>query len=130
MKSEPDNLRSIEMNRAEKLCDEQERRVNEFIKSCGGEDKSEIEDAWLKYLEENLQFPFAAEIIDEPGPLEVGDIIKVTGIEGVFDLYDIVVNARMGKKKYSFPLCLLEVVEKTGRNYQLLDDYNLWFSNR
>jgi len=91
------------MNRAEKLCDEQERRVNEFIKSCGGEDKSEIEDAWLKYLEENLQFPFAAEIIDEPGPLEVGDIIKVTGIEGVFDLYDIVVNARMGKKSIHFP---------------------------
>ena len=86
--------------------------------------------AWCKYLEENLQFPFEAEIIDEPGPLEVGDVIKVTGIDGVFDLYGIVVNARMGRKKYSFPLCLLELVEKTSRNYQLVDDYNLWFSNR
>jgi len=130
VKSEPDNLRSIEMNRAVKLYDEQERRVNEFIKNCGGKNDSKIEDAWCKYLEENLQFPFEAEIIDEPGPLEVGDVIKVTGIDGVFDLYGIVVNARMGRKKYSFPLCLFELVEKTSRNYQLVDDYNLWFSNR
>ena len=130
VKSEPNNLRSIEMKRSEKLYDEQERRVNEFVKNCGGNNDSEIEDAWCKYLEENLQFPFEAEIIDEPSPLEVRDIIKVTGIDDVFDLYGIVVNARMGRKKYPFPLCLLELVEKTSRNYQLVDDYNLWFSNR
>ena len=130
VKSEPDNLRSIEMNRAVKLYDEQERRVNEFVKNCGGKNDSEIEDAWCKHLEENLHFPFEAEIIDESGPLEVGDIIKVTGIDDVFDLYGIVVNARVGRKKYPFPLCLLELVEKTSRNYQLVDDYNLWFSNR
>lgn len=95
VKSEPDNLRSLVIKRSEKLYHEQERRVNEFIKRCGGKDDSANEDAWCKYLEENLQFPFEAEIIDEPGPLEVGDIIKVTGIDGVFDLYGIVVNARM-----------------------------------
>lgn len=130
VKLDPDNLRSIEMKRSEKLYDEQERRVNQFVKNCGGKNDSEIEDAWCKYLEENLQFPFEAEIIDEPGPLEVGDIIKVKGIDGVFDLYGIVVNARMGRKKYPFPLCLLELVEKSSRNHQLVDDYNLWFSNR
>lgn len=96
---EPNNLRSIEVKRSEKLFNEQERRVNEFIKSCGSKDDSDIEDAWCKYLEENLQFPFEAEIIDEPGPLEVGDIIKVTEIDDVFDLYGIVVNAKMGRKK-------------------------------
>ena len=87
-------------------------RVNESIKSRG-KSKLKTADAWCKHLEKNLQFPFAAEIIDEPGPLEVGDIIKVTGIDDVFDLYGIVVNARMGRKKYPFPLCLLELVEKT-----------------
>ena len=130
VKSEPDNLRSIEMKRSEKLYDEQECRVNEFVKNCGGKNDSRIEDAWCKYLEENLQFPFEAEIIDEPGPLEVGDIIKVTGIDNINDLYGIVVNARKGRKKYPFPLCLLESVEKASRNHQLVDDYNLWFSNR
>lgn len=94
------------------------------------EEQLKTADAWCKHLEENLQFPFAAEIIDEPGPFEVGDIIKVNGIDGVFDLYGIVVKARIGRKQYSFPLCLLELVEKDSENYQLVDDYNLWFSNR
>ena len=127
---EPDNLRSIEIKRSENNYNEQERRVNEFIIRCGGMDDSKIEVAWCEYLEENLQFPFSAEIIDDSGPLEVGDIIKVTDIEGIFDLYGIVVNARLGRNKYSFPLCLLELVEKNSKNYQLVDDYNLWFSNR
>lgn len=42
-----------------KLYDEQERRVNEFIKSCG-KGKTKIEEAWCKYLEENnIRFPYA-----------------------------------------------------------------------
>lgn len=116
--------------RYEKLYNEQERRINQFIESCRSKDNSDIEDAWCEYLEENLQFPFEARIIDEPEPLEIGDIIKVTGIDGVYDLYGIVVIARKGRKKYWYSLCLLELVEKGGKNYQLVDDYNLWFSNR
>ncbi|KJR45583.1 hypothetical protein UF75_4018 [Desulfosporosinus sp. I2] len=130
VKASPDNLRSIEMKRAEKLYEEQERRVDEFVRNCGGEDNLEIEEAWQKYLENHLQFPFEAEIIDDPGPLKVGDIIKVTAIEGVFGLYGIVVKARRGRKQYSFPICLLEPVEKESNNYQLVDDYNFWFCNR
>ncbi|KJR44483.1 hypothetical protein UF75_5132 [Desulfosporosinus sp. I2] len=87
-------------------------------------------EAWQKYLENHLQFPFEAEIVDDPGPLKVGDIIKVTAIEGVFDLYGIVVKARMGRKQYSFPICLLEPVEKESKNYQLVDEYNFWFCNQ
>lgn len=90
----------------------------------------DIDEFWYNYLKEKLQFPFEAEIIDEPGPLEIGDIIKVTAIEVVFDLYGIVVKARKARKQYSFPLCLLELVEKNSNNYQLVDDYNFWFCNR
>jgi len=75
-----------EMKRAEKLYEEQERRVDAFIKKCGSEYDMEIEEAWQNYLEDHLQFPFEAEIVDDPGPLEVGDIIKVTAIEGSDDL--------------------------------------------
>ena len=32
-------------------------------------------------------------------------------------------------KQYMFFLCLLELVEKDSKNYQLVHDYNLWFSN-
>lgn len=130
VKATPDNLRSIEIKRAEKLYEEQQRRVDEFVKNCGCKGDLEITEAWQKYLEEHIQFPFGAEIVDDPGPLKVGDIIKVTAIEGVFDLYGIVVKARMGRKQYSFPICLLEPVEKESKNYQLVEDYNVWFSNR
>lgn len=130
VKSSPDNLRSIEMKRAEKLYEEQERRVDEFVRKCGGEDDMEIEEAWQNYLEDHLQFPFEAEIVDDPGPLEVGDIIKVTAIEGSDDLHGIIVKVKMGRKQYSFPLCLLETVEKGSKNHQLVDDYNFWFCNR
>ena len=130
VKASPDNLRSIEMKRTEKLYEEQERRVDEFVRNSGAEDDLEIAEAWQIHLEDHLQLPFEAEIVDDPGPLEVGDIIKVTAIDGVFDLYGIIVKARVGRKQYSFPLCLLEPVEKEGENYQLVDDYNFWFSNR
>ena len=130
VKASPDNLRSLEMEHAEKLYEEQERRVDEFVRKCGGEDDLEIEEAWQNYLEDQLQFPFEAEIVDDPEPLEVGDIVKVTAIEGADDLYGIIVKARMGRKQYSFPLCLLEPVGKESENYQMVDDYNFWFSNR
>ena len=126
----PNNLRSIEIKRAEKLYEEQERRVNEFVRNCGRKNDLKIEEAWQKFLEDHLHFPFEAEIMDEPGPLKVGDIIKVISIDGVFDLYGIVIKAKIGRKQYSFPLCLLEAVEKDSENYQLIDDYNFWFSNR
>lgn len=130
VKASPNNLCSMEMKRIEKLYEEQERRVDEFVRNSGAEDDLEIAEAWQKYLEEHLQLPFEAEIVDDHGPLEVGDIIKVTAIDGVFDLYGIVIKARVGRKQYSFPLCLLEPVEKESKNYQLVDDYNFWFSNR
>lgn len=130
MKASPDNIRSIEMKRAEKLYEEQELRVEEFVRKFGSEDDMEIEEAWQNYLEDHLQFPFEAEIIDEPEPLEIGDVIKVTAIDGYDDLHGIIVKARLGRKQYSFPICLLEPVEKVSKNYQLVDDYNFWFCNR
>lgn len=130
IESDMDNVTSIEMKRAEKLYDEQERRVEKLIMSWEIEDDSEIEDAWCTHLEKNLQFPFEAEIIDEPGSFKLGDVLAVKAIEGVFDLYGIIVKVKMGRKQSSFPLCLLELMEKDTKNYQLVDDYIFWFYNR
>lgn len=130
VKSFPDNIRSIEMKRAEKLYEEQKQRVDEFVRNSSVEDDIETEEAWQNYLGEHLQFPFEAEIVEQPGPLEVGDIIKVIAIEGADDLYGIIVKIKMGRKQYLFPLCLLEPVEKENNNYRLVDDYNFWFCNR
>lgn len=82
MKTSSDKLCSIEMKPSEKRYEEQEQRVDEFVRKYGDEDDMEIEEAWQDYLEDHLQFPFEAKIVDAPGPLEVGDIIKVTAIRG------------------------------------------------
>jgi hypothetical protein len=34
------------------------------------------------------------------------------------------------KKKYEFPLCDLEVIDKTRTDFQLIEDYGTWFANR
>lgn len=130
VKSTPSNVISLEMKRTEKLYEEQEQRVNNLLNNCGSKSSRKAENTWNNYLKENLQFPFEAEIIDDPYPLNVGDILKVTAIEGFFDLYGIIVKARMGRKQYSFPLCLLELIDKDSKNYELVDDYNFWFCNR
>ncbi|MBW6536853.1 MAG: calcium-binding protein [Mariniphaga sp.] len=36
----------------------------------------------------------------------------------------------LGKKVYGFPLCNLKVTDKNSPNYQLIDDYQVWFANR
>jgi len=130
VKSDVDNISSLEIKRKEKFYDMQEKRVGNFIRNSGYEDDADIQKYWCDYLKEKLQFPFQAEIIDDSSSLEIGDILKVAAIEGAFDLYGIVVKARKGRREYSFPLCLIQAVEENSDNYQLVDDYNFWFCNR
>ncbi len=88
--------------------------------------------AWGKYLKSALSFPFDAEVseLQEGGPLQAGDKVKVLGIGLVDDLYGVIVDVRLGRRKYALPLCDLEVVDKKSPNYQPVQDYCVWFANR
>ena len=79
-----------------------------------------------------LQFPFEAEVFEwqEEGPLQEGDKVKVVSIYEDDDIYGILVSLRHGRKKYEFPLCDLEVLDKSSANYQPVKDYAIWFANR
>jgi len=37
---------------------------------------------------------------------------------------------RVGHRKYVFPLCDLKAVDENSPNFQLTDDYAIWFANR
>ncbi|MCD2345866.1 calcium-binding protein [Clostridium guangxiense] len=65
VKSDIDNISSLEMKRHEKLYDMQEKRVESFIRNSGYEDDAAIQEYWCDYLKEKLQFPFEAKIIDD-----------------------------------------------------------------
>jgi hypothetical protein len=89
-------------------------------------------DAWDEYLTQHLTFPFEAEVAEfqERGHLLAGDHVQVLRISAAEDLYGILVRLRARRGEYDFPLCDLEVVDKASPNYQMVDDYAVWFANR
>lgn len=87
---------------------------------------------WSDYLEKNLNFPIVA-IVDETddyGPVKEGAKMLIKSLPHLEDLRGIIAEIRLGRSKYAFPLCDLEVVDKTSPDYQLIDDYRVWFANR
>jgi hypothetical protein len=91
----------------------------------------EVTERWGEYLEHNLFFPFEA-IVDEwqeRGPLRSEDKVNVKKISLVDDFYGIIVELRLGRKKYDCPLCELAVKDKQSSNAQLIQDYRVWFAN-
>jgi len=86
-------------------------------------------DAWLDYLEKELSFPFNASIQDsENFELKWKDIVNVKQIEDFADMYGILLEIRKGRKKFIFPLCDLEVVEKQSRNRFIIDAFLEWWT--
>jgi hypothetical protein len=111
---------------------EEGQRIQQVLADVDADDEMATLEAWEDYLEENLTFPFAAEIDEwqEIGPLQAGDRVKVTGIGLVDDLYGIIVDVRHERRKYAFPLCDLAVVDEDSPNHQIVADYRVWFANR
>lgn len=111
---------------------EQGRRISQVLDSVDPEDEVDGLYAWEEYLEDHLVFPFEAEVYEpqDRGPLQAGDRLKVTGIGMVDDLYGIIVDVRLGRRKYAFHLCDLDVVDERLPNHRLVKDYRVWFANR
>jgi len=111
---------------------EEGRRINEILAGVDPDDEMALLYAWEHHLNEHLNFPFEAEVAEfqERGPLQAGDRVKVTGINLVDDLYGVIVDLSVGRRKYAFPLCDLEVTDARSPNDQLVQDYAVWFANR
>lgn len=107
-------------------------RIQAVLEDVDEDDPSAVFAAWANYLEENLTFPFEAEVAEyqERGPLQEGDRFWVHRISLVDDSYGIIVAGQDPRRSYDFPLCDLDVVDEDSANYQVVDDYATWFSNR
>lgn len=108
------------------------RRIEKILESVDGDDRMGALEAWKHHLEENLTFPFDAEVSEyqEKGQLRTGDKVSVKKISLSDDFHGIIVELRRGRKKYYFPLCDLEVVNKDSINHQHVKNYCVWFANR
>ena len=111
---------------------EEGKRIDAVLNRKDGEDEFSAFEAWEKYLTEVLDFPFKAVIArpQEKGQLQSGNKVKVWGTEGSEDLYGIIMNVHLGRRKHACPLCELEVMDKSSTNYQPIEDYKTWFANR
>jgi hypothetical protein len=110
----------------------QGQRIQQVLHAVDEDDELEAFEAWQEYLEAHLKLPLEAVVSEsqERGPLQSGDRVKVTGFEGVEDLYGVLVNIKVGRSAYVFPLCDLKAADKKSPNYELIDDYAVWFANR
>ncbi len=106
--------------------------ISELLGPLGDCSNTDCLDAWEKYLGEKLTFPFKATREEQVrrGPVEVGEIVEVIGIDFIDDIYGIYVKVKLAQRTYSIPLCDLEATKSSSSNYQALKDYVVWFANR
>lgn len=114
------------------MFDEQDKRIEKILGEVDEDDAIEIMETWAKYLRDKLVFPFEGEIVEpqEGGYLKPGNRLTVIGIEDFDDLYGVIAGVTYKKRRYSLPLCDLEVVDKDSENFTPVDDYSMWFANR
>jgi len=111
---------------------EQGKRIQAILDKAEDSGEWAAFEAWEEYFEQVLGYPFEAKVSEwqERGPLRTEDEVKVLGTEGIEDLYGILVSLRRERRKYVFPLCDLEVKDKSSTYYQPVKDYVVWFANR
>lgn len=87
---------------------------------------------WEEYLQENLTFPFVAEVVeaDFRNQHKIGMTFKVTEIQDTDDFYGVIVKGRKRISRMNHALCDLEVVDMENPNYLPVRAYVVWFANR
>ncbi len=133
--------------------DKQDERISAIF---GGEIPNVTEESlstYLIYLKEHLELPCELIGIEDfdweeyymlgPGDQKEYERLKKT-MPSYTDKYDllsladevdgwvgILVNVKRvsDKKKFTLPLAELEATDERSKNYQLLDDYSVWFVN-
>jgi len=96
---------------------------------------------WMKWLGENLVFPFTVKRIADDGgayftntakheSFRLGHTMKVLNLICEDDLYGVIVKVREGRRVGSVPLCELKVIPEDDRNFLAVNEYVVWFANR
>jgi len=107
-------------------------RISNVLEGLNPKDEMKCLRAWDQYLERELSFPIQA-IVSESADnwiINSGDIVQITLLSEIVDMYGILATIRLNQKSFEYPLCDLEVMDKKAKNHQLIQDYCVWFANR
>jgi len=115
------------------FLDEEGERIQEVLRGIKRNDDLAAFKAWNKYLHKVLALPFegeVSEIQEGRSPISAGDRVTIQDFEDSEDIYGLMANIKTKRGVFNIPLCDLIAIDQDSSNYQPLNDYNLWFSNR
>ncbi|MDM8566965.1 calcium-binding protein [Candidatus Halobeggiatoa sp. HSG11] len=106
-----------------------ERIDYEIIVDCYDEHEQGM--GWITYLEENMEFPFKARIIEKSrvSALKVDDIIKVIGIDIDVEpehFHHAEVEVEKDDRQYFVPLSNIKGIDADEETEQAINDWHFW----
>lgn len=107
-------------------------RISNLLEGLNPKDEIKCFQKWDEYLEKKLSFPIQA-IVEESEDnwiIKDGAKVQIKSLSGIVDLYGIIAKIILNGKSFEYPLCDLEVIDKKTADYQLINDYRVWFANR
>lgn len=111
-----------------KLDKSRETRIeDEIIVDCYGE--AERAMGWYYYLEDRLEFPFAAKCsaTRSISPLKVGEVAEVVGMAPEDECErEMFVAIRWEKRKFGVPLSQLEGIKTSKETKEAIEDWRYW----
>lgn len=107
-------------------------RISKILDGLNPKDEMKCLQKWDNFLEKELSFPVKVIVVESENDwvIKDGDTVKIKSLTHIVDMYGIIAKITKEGQKYEFPLCDLEVIDTESRNYQLIDDYRIWFGNR
>ncbi len=107
-------------------------RISKVLNNVNPLNEMECFQKWMGYLNNALSFPISAIVTDDAdnGSIESGEMITINSLSRINDIYGIIASISHHGKKYEFPLCDLKATDKAKAEFQMIDDYRIWFANR
>lgn len=107
-------------------------RISKILDGVDPHSEMKCLQRWSEHLDKELTFPIHAIVSESEDNwlIKSGDKVIIKAITHIVDMYGVIVSIRLNGKKYEFPLCDLEVIDKTLTDFQLIEDYGTWFANR
>jgi hypothetical protein len=111
---------------------EEGARIHKVLHDVGTEDDLRAFEKWKQYLKKELIFPFEAEVSEYQisESMQAGYKVRILELIDKIGSYGIMVKISHKGGKGAIPLCDLEAISPKSSNYQPVNDYNVWISNR
>lgn len=108
------------------------KRISKVLGNVNPRNEMKCLQKWVNFLDNELSFPVNALVSDSSDDwiIKSGKNVLIKSLPHIVDMYGIIASIKLNGKKYEFPLCDLEVNDKTKKDFQLIDDYKIWFANR